>query len=341
MDINISTSFTIVQSLLIITLFILGLLLLLLPDGKKKQNLSLSLFLSIISIHILIDLTIDYPIFNHLKIHLFPSILIFLYAPLQYFYTIKFLGGEVQNQWKHLMLCFVFIGIYWIYGFSNIIYFPAYGVQYIIYAYWINRLVQQHNWDKSIGKIWILFLVYSFGLIWFFAFSANAISLFGFPYWADQLELISYIVATLFFIGLLYFTMSQPSLFMNVRISKSNQNRVVKDISDAEKERIEQLKILFEKEKIFKDPDLNRIMLANQLNISQQQLSKEINQHFKMNLSELLNHYRIHEAQNLLKDSNLNIKEIYYEIGYNSRSAFNTAFKKIVKKTPSQFKNEK
>ena len=335
-----SISFTIVQSLLVFTLLVLALLLLLLPQGKKSQNLPLSMFLGIISVHILIDLTINQPIFNNIRIHLFPSVFIFLYAPLLFFYTNRCINNVAQQKWRHLVLFLVFGIYYWVDGFSSMLYFPIYGIQYLIYGIWISRLIRKHKWDKAINKIWLLFLVYSFGLIWFFVLLANGFSWGGLPYWADQLELISYLVATLFFVGLLYFMMSRPSLFMNVRVSTSNQDRVPENVSDIERKRIKEIRSLFEEEKIFKNPDLNRTTLADRLGINQQQLSKEINQHFKMNLSELLNFYRIKEAQALLKNKNYNIKEVYYEVGYNSRSAFNNAFKKIVKKTPTQFRNE-
>ena len=335
-----SISFTIVQSLLVFTLLVLALLLLLLPQGKKSQNLPLSIFLGIISIHILVDLTINQPVFNNIRIHLFPSVFIFLYAPLLLFYANRCINNEAKEKWKHFILSLIFGIYYWIDGFSSMLFFPVYGIQYLIYAIWISQMVNKHKWDKTIGKIWLLFLVYSFGLIWFFVLLANALSWGGLPHLADQLELISYLVATLFFVGLLYFMMSRPSLFMNVRISTSNQDRTPENISDIERLRVREIRMLFEEEKIFKNPDLNRAALADRLGINQQQLSKEINQHFKMNLSELLNFYRIKEAQALLKNKNYNIKEVYYEVGYNSRSAFNNAFKKIHGKTPTQFRNE-
>ena len=38
------------------------------------------------------------------------------------------------------------------------------------------------------------------------------------------------------------------------------------------------------------------------------------------------------------KDKNLHIQEVMYKVGFNSKSSFNTAFKKKTQKTPSQFR---
>ena len=56
---------------------------------------------------------------------------------------------------------------------------------------------------------------------------------------------------------------------------------------------------------------------------------------------ELLASYRIKEAQRILASENgkkLTIEEVAEQVGYNSKSAFNAAFKKITKHTPSAFR---
>ena len=65
---------------------------------------------------------------------------------------------------------------------------------------------------------------------------------------------------------------------------------------------------------------------------------------FKLNQSffELVASYRVEEAKTILKTDlgeKLTIEEIAERVGYNSKSAFNTAFKKITSQTPSVFRN--
>ena len=60
-----------------------------------------------------------------------------------------------------------------------------------------------------------------------------------------------------------------------------------------------------------------------------------------MNYWTLINKYRIEEAKELLINSpEDSILKIAYTVGYNSKTTFNTTFKKIVGITPSEFRND-
>lgn len=332
-----SQAFIIVQSILVFVLLLIGFLIYVLPSGKKKQNLPLCVFLIVVAIHILTDLTVEYPLFGNSKIHLIPGNLIFLYAPLLYFYILGLLKIKHNKKWVHFIPLIIFSLYYIKAGFVNTIFFPFFGLQYIIYTILINRKLNRVKKLDFLKRIWSYFLVLTFGLIWIFAFIANFAGFYNNEGLANAFELISYVVSLLFFVGLIYFTMSQPGLFMKVKVAKSNQDKASHNVSKDEEQRMLKIKSLLEEKKIFQNPDLNRDLLASELQISPQQLSKEINQRFKMNLSELINKYRIEEAKKLLKTGSFNIKEVYYDVGFNSRSAFNTAFKKWVKSTPSEF----
>ncbi|MDL5049165.1 helix-turn-helix domain-containing protein [Oscillatoria amoena NRMC-F 0135] len=51
--------------------------------------------------------------------------------------------------------------------------------------------------------------------------------------------------------------------------------------------------------------------------------------------------YRVEEAKRLLKEQmNIKVEEIAGQVGYNSKSSFNTAFKKITGITPSEFRQQ-
>jgi len=71
-------------------------------------------------------------------------------------------------------------------------------------------------------------------------------------------------------------------------------------------------------------------------------VSQVINEKLQMSFFELLASYRIEEAKIILKTSlgkKLTIEEVAERVGYNSKSAFNTAFKKITSQTPSSFRD--
>lgn len=82
--------------------------------------------------------------------------------------------------------------------------------------------------------------------------------------------------------------------------------------------------------------------LAKLINESNHHVSQVINEQLNMNFFELLAKYRVEEAKRILlteKDKNITIEELTERVGYNSKSAFNTAFKKITSKTPSEFRS--
>jgi AraC-like DNA-binding protein len=69
-------------------------------------------------------------------------------------------------------------------------------------------------------------------------------------------------------------------------------------------------------------------------------LSQAINDGLKKSFFEMTAEYRIDEAKRLLKEKpNFKVEEIAESVGYNSKSSFNTAFKKITGQTPSEWRS--
>ncbi|MEO1097269.1 MAG: helix-turn-helix domain-containing protein, partial [Bacteroidota bacterium] len=63
----------------------------------------------------------------------------------------------------------------------------------------------------------------------------------------------------------------------------------------------------------------------------------------KKNFNSYINTYRIQEASRLLQDEtngHLTIAAIAFEIGFNSISSFNTAFKKQIGQTPQAYRKQ-
>lgn len=92
--------------------------------------------------------------------------------------------------------------------------------------------------------------------------------------------------------------------------------------------------------KPFLNPDLSLRELASQVEIHPNHLSWLLNNNFGKNYNEFINQYRI-EAFKLnakaSKNANLTIEGLAYESGFNSKTVFNTYFKKETGLTPKQF----
>ena len=83
--------------------------------------------------------------------------------------------------------------------------------------------------------------------------------------------------------------------------------------------------------------------LARQLAVPSRELSRVINQGFSQNFFEFVSAYRIEEVKRRLDDAGntASILNIMYYSGFNSKSVFNTAFKKATGLTPSQYRRQR
>ncbi len=103
----------------------------------------------------------------------------------------------------------------------------------------------------------------------------------------------------------------------------------------------EKIDTLMRSQKPYLFADLTLDMLANKLHMSAKDLSMIINRHFDHNFYEFINSYRIEEAKIMLgdpKQKTKTITDVYLDVGFNSKSVFNTFFKKIVGTTPSEYR---
>jgi AraC-like DNA-binding protein len=94
-------------------------------------------------------------------------------------------------------------------------------------------------------------------------------------------------------------------------------------------------------QKPYLDSELNLIKLAELINMTPHQISYIINTGFGENFFQYINTFRVEKAKELLLNEDMNklsILGIAFESGFNSKTSFNTTFKKIAGQTPSEFK---
>jgi len=104
---------------------------------------------------------------------------------------------------------------------------------------------------------------------------------------------------------------------------------------------LDKLLNFMEKEKPFTDGDLTIQKLAEKLSIPAPHLSQTINERLGQTFSDFINSYRVEEAKRKLLDpalKHLSVLGIAEEVGFNSKSSFNSVFKKYTNMTPSEFR---
>jgi AraC-like DNA-binding protein len=99
-------------------------------------------------------------------------------------------------------------------------------------------------------------------------------------------------------------------------------------------------KLMAEKQ-LFKNPNLKLPDLAREINLTAAQLSQFLNDGLGKNFTLFVNEYRIAHACELLKtNTRLSIEGIGDEAGFNSKSTFFAAFKKIKGVTPAVYQQQ-
>lgn len=147
--------------------------------------------------------------------------------------------------------------------------------------------------------------------------------------------LMNVLVAAVVFYSLSLWSMMRSKIFLADSKTKPEATDVYQQIG----KRIEQL---LEAEELFVDANLNVTRLAEKLKSPPYLVSKAINAYFKKSFSELLMQYRIKKSERLLlspEGKAYTIEAVAYESGFNTLSAFYSAFKKAHKKTPAQFRD--
>lgn len=105
---------------------------------------------------------------------------------------------------------------------------------------------------------------------------------------------------------------------------------------------LKELDVFVTNNEFFKQPDLTIIDVAEGLNVHPRKISIALNSVYNQNFNTYVNGFRIEKAKTLIiseEINNLSIEGIGLSVGFQSKSTFYTAFKKVTGTTPSKFKN--
>ena len=106
---------------------------------------------------------------------------------------------------------------------------------------------------------------------------------------------------------------------------------------------LNKLLTIMETEKPYLDANLSLRELARRVGCSKENLSQVINAQTALNFKNFINKYRVEAAKLKLADPRENqfvLMKIALDVGFNSKSVFNAAFRKFAGKSPSQYRTE-
>lgn len=283
----------------------------------------------------------------------------FLVGPLLYFYFRAILDKSFRLLKRHLLhllplvIAAVYFGIRatayelynpWqsplkgIYGAAILLHEICYIGLTVIF---LNRhnvaLKRLFKADDKAKTAWFRVFILGFILIWHLKLQSFVL-LDVWRRWrfCPYGESLYFLTMFLFLTALLYLALKHPELIQNFR--KYSRSDLGSD--DIAKVR-NRLQDYMTSEKPYLDPSLSLPVLAKRIHISKGHLSQVVNTSFNQNFCDFINAYRIEESKRLLSgnpDAAETILEIAYRVGFNSKSAFNRAFKKHTDLTPKEFK---
>jgi AraC-like DNA-binding protein len=348
--------------------FLLGFLLIVQPRKVNViANRYLGLFVLTIGIA-MIEIPLYYQDFNQRHPNLFELIglIRFLTAPLLYIsilYFTSFEKGFKRNILWHFLPFLIFCTFrfpFFITGqnleFSAetrpIVFFilrTALPLQTLIY--WILSWMILHNHIKNIcrfssatEKIDLYWLRSFLLIVLFLSLAWLNLVFFNLKYLIPYTPIL-YLISIFF---LAYFSLQQKEIFdfakedlEDLSSIKEQKNESPKRVAEARLMELDtQLQFVMDAEKLYLDNELNLPKLAKKLNASCNETSFVINQLYGDNFYNFINKYRVEEAKKMLlseKYNQLNILGIAYESGFNSKTTFNTTFKKLTGLSPRDF----
>lgn len=130
-------------------------------------------------------------------------------------------------------------------------------------------------------------------------------------------------------------------LTKGTKAETKNKKYIKSGINEQQVEAInEDLIELMAAKKPYLNPKISLKVLANKLNKSSNHVSQVINDKHNMNFFDFVNDYRIHEMVDLLKapeNKRFTLLALAEEAGFNSKTTFNVAFKKLKGTTPRKY----
>lgn len=196
---------------------------------------------------------------------------------------------------------------------------------------------------------WLIQFTLALSFFYSVALIKNIFKFIAYPNLAERLKT----GLLVFELGIIFWYLFKALLNPNLFRAIDSKLKLVKELVSEEKlhspsfEKVNdpaliKLKQYMMDEKPFLNPSLTIQDIAVAIEIPVRELSVLINQNVNQHFYDFVNSYRIEQAKEILKDttkSKVTILEILYEVGFNSKSSFNTAFKKHTGKTPTEFRN--
>lgn len=252
---------------------------------------------------------------KYLFFHSIPFILFFIYYSLKAIFNLPFVSTNLLGSTQVIAYCIAGL---------------------VVLSKYHKKVKENFSRDESRIRNWAVV-----SLIGYIAACITPIFFQLMGYYEQEPDVIKEVIQFLpflIFFNILFFNAIGNPVVVN-EIPKDEKYSGSNLTEDQAKSYLQKLDEVVEKGKYYLELELTLNNLAEVSGIPSRYLSQIINQYKQMSFYDYINGLRIEHACNLLAtDSHKTILEILYESGFNSKTSFNTSFKKHTGLTPSQFK---
>ncbi|REC62536.1 AraC family transcriptional regulator [Chryseobacterium pennae] len=286
----------------------------------------------------------DFKIKPKYLLHLLPFLIVNLVL-LPRFYTVDAASKMSFIQNRQNMIEFQFIHI--------LIHLQI--VLYIIAVFRILRKTKKLYLENYAGKNissynWLFQFTVVLSILYAVALLKNIFKFSDYQQVSEFIKIGLFVSSLFIFCWYLFKALNNPDLFRNIDSKLKLVSELVseekssKESIEDEREYNEEL-LKLKKYMVEKRPYLNSSLtiqdVSSDIEIPVRDLSLLINHQLGQHFYDFVNAYRIESAKDILKDtskSKVTVLEILYEVGFNSKSSFNTAFKKHTGNTPTSYR---
>ncbi|MGL1885587.1 MAG: helix-turn-helix domain-containing protein [Reichenbachiella sp.] len=244
------------------------------------------------------------------------------------------IDGSISISWLVFTLMFMIIE-------------PAYLIWfYILLARYKKGLLNAISNQDRVHIQWLYLLFYLLLFITVVLVPLSTLTMGTAWITTDVLQLIIQAGEVVFFFILGYYGFKHTNIFVDFSIhdisEKPKNNGYQKSgLSDAQaKEYHHELLNLMEDQKPYLSGELKAAQLAQLMEISVNHLSQVLNQIQNQHFFDFVNGYRVKHVISKMEDpkfSHYTLLSIALDSGFNSKTSFNTVFKKVMHQTPSHY----
>ncbi len=233
---------------------------------------------------------------------------------------------------------------------------PVHGMIYVFLTVRVARdyNVSIRNSFSNIERInlnWLRHLVTGLSFVWGVVVLSFIINAFSAK--EIQMDFLIYLAASILIYSIGYLSLHQPQVFgqavpayeaVNAPAQPAEASYQKSGLTDKEAGNyLDTLLHIMETDKLYLNSELNLRDLAERLSISTHNLSEVLNTGLNKSFYDFVNHYRVEEVKRRLADKEsqkYSLLAIAYDSGFNSKSSFNTVFKKYNGTTPSLYRQQ-